>query len=129
MCNEPRPVGSFAFLRGPAEPVDSYARRHMATLYTMRILVTGASGFVGSNIARALCADGHDVFATGTRGEQKVPPSATLFPSIAAIDWNKIGTLDALVHEAATTDTSVHDRRPILWGNVASCRATLHQSS
>jgi len=94
----------------------------------MRILVTGASGFVGSNIARALCADGHEVFATGTGGEQKVPPSATLFPSIAAIDWRKIGTLDALVHEAAITDTSVHDRAEMLRVNVKTSKTLFEQA-
>src|SRR3989344_3186169 len=128
MCNGPRPVGSFAFLRGPSETVNSYTCVHMATLYMMRILVTGASGFVGSNIARALCADGHEVFATGTGGEQKVPPSATLFPSIAAIDWRKIGTLDALVHEAAITDTSVHDRAEMLRVNVKTSKTLFEQA-
>src|SRR5512147_2063528 len=27
----------------------------------MRILVTGAAGFIGSHLSEALCADGHDV--------------------------------------------------------------------
>lgn len=37
-----------------------------------RILVTGGSGFVGSNLARALAAAGHDVVATG-RNPYQVP--------------------------------------------------------
>src|ERR1700690_3335732 len=36
----------------------------------MRILVTGASGFVGSLLVPRLCADGHEVRALGRDGDR-----------------------------------------------------------
>lgn len=50
-----------------------------------RILVTGASGFIGAHVARRLASDGHVVVATGR-------------------DSARLGALNGVVSERATTD-------------------------
>ena len=39
----------------------------------LRILVTGGTGFIGSNITLELIARGHEVLITGNDAEQKLP--------------------------------------------------------
>lgn len=36
----------------------------------MKILLTGASGFIGSNLAKKLSSDGHDIFYTSGNGKK-----------------------------------------------------------
>ena len=43
------------------------------TMANLRILVTGGTGFIGSNIALELIARGHEVLITGNDAEQKLP--------------------------------------------------------
>lgn len=73
----------------------------------MRILVTGASGFVGGRVARALAAAGHAVVPTGRRAADALPPHVRgALPAYRAWDLAAgplpaPGPLDALVHCAA----------------------------
>lgn len=69
----------------------------------MRILVTGASGFIGSAVASALAADGHAVVGTGRRPEG--------WDQGCYLRWDltgpapaTLGTFDAVVHSAALAD-------------------------
>src|SRR3954468_19697815 len=88
----------------------------------MKVLVTGGTGFIGSKIAEALIARGHEVLITGHDAEQK-PKGFTgklLQPSFLGLDWEAIGPIDALIHEAAINETQSKDEREMMRANVDS---------
>ncbi|MDO8515865.1 MAG: NAD-dependent epimerase/dehydratase family protein, partial [bacterium] len=64
----------------------------------MRILVTGGTGLIGSNIAKELLRLGHDILLTGHDAEQKIPgfKGKYLQPSFIGLDWDAIGHVDAV---------------------------------
>lgn len=75
----------------------------------MRILVTGAGGFIGSCVVDRLLAAGHDVTAVGSelaRGDCRV-----ISARFDVCDWSGIGEIDRLVHLAALNDTTVRDEQ------------------
>lgn len=67
-----------------------------------RVLVTGASGFVGSNIATVLTERGHEVIA-GTRAATGLPWPALVL-DYSAIDPADLAGIDAVVHCAIAND-------------------------
>jgi len=72
----------------------------------MRILVTGASGFIGSNIALELDRLGHEVVVICTKGEQELGgfSGKIIWEKFYDVDWDlEIGRIDVLFHEAAIT--------------------------
>ncbi len=90
----------------------------------MRILVTGGTGFVGSNLVIQLMKDGHDVLITGSDAEQKIPnfKGKYLQPNFLGLDWKSIGKIDVLFHQAAINDTTNLDRREMTLANLESSK-------
>lgn len=86
----------------------------------MRCLVTGGTGFVGSNLALHLQGLGHEVLITGNESEQPLPEfrGRRLFPGIFGIDLDSIGCIDVLFHQAAINNTRMTDRREMLRANL-----------
>ena len=88
----------------------------------MKCLVTGGTGFIGSNLALHLIQAGWEVAITGHDAEQQLPgfSGKYLQPSLIGIDWNEIGALDVLFHQAAINDTRLMDRKEMLRANLES---------
>jgi ADP-L-glycero-D-manno-heptose 6-epimerase len=76
----------------------------------MRAVVTGGTGFIGSNLASGLRELGWDVHITGREGEQ-----ALEFPCLgydfSNIDWQSLDGVDVLFHQAAISDTTITDEK------------------
>jgi uncharacterized protein len=79
--------------RTPGELVDVLTRPHT-------VLLTGATGFIGSRLAQALSAAGHDVIAL-TRDQGKARALTPPFRLITSLDQLPAGTrIDAIVNLA-----------------------------
>jgi len=86
----------------------------------MKYLVTGGTGFIGSNIALELHKQGHDVWITGNNVEQRLPEfkGKLLQCSFLGLDWERIGKVDAVFHQAAINDNQYPDRKEVFRANV-----------
>lgn len=95
-----------------------------------KYLVTGGAGFIGSNIAKTLEAQGHEVAVIddfsknghfknliGFKGDVI---AADLFEYLPENDY-----FDAIFHEAAITDTTVMDQKQMMEQNVEAFRNLL----
>ena len=66
----------------------------------MKVLVSGATGFVASHLIPALAAAGHDVVAAG-HDRARIPEGATvLHLDLAGHDWPPLPEADAVIHLA-----------------------------
>ncbi|GBD57547.1 ADP-glyceromanno-heptose 6-epimerase [Gluconobacter wancherniae] len=99
------------------------------------IIVTGAAGFIGSNIVRGLNARGYtniiavDNLANAEKfhnlvdlGISDYVDKTTFYDSFSA---GKFGSVDAIFHEGACSDTMEHDGRYMLANNYATSKALL----
>ena len=97
-----------------------------------RYLVTGGAGFIGSNLAFALEKERKarvtvlDNFSSGNYRNLAGFGGDIVAGDVQAADWlGKVGPVDAIFHEAAITDTTVHDQRRMMETNVDGFRSVL----
>jgi ADP-L-glycero-D-manno-heptose 6-epimerase len=96
----------------------------------MQVMVTGASGFVGSNLVRALVSLGYEVIATGSPSEQRLPTKGVRFfaHGLTGVNFPEIERslpgqrLHILFHQAANNDTGCADEHEMMWANVAATK-------
>jgi ADP-L-glycero-D-manno-heptose 6-epimerase len=95
----------------------------------MRCLVTGGTGFIGSHIVKKLVDSGHEVIITGHEGEDSLPffKGKRIFPSFNGVDWNAIGKIDVLFHQAALNDTQFMDMAEMLRVNFQGTTKLLNE--
>ena len=98
----------------------------------MKALVTGAAGFIGSNLCWELAARGWSVvalddFSAGTFENLRGFPGDVVAADFGdTAYWGpRVGKIDAVFHQAAITDTTVTDQRLMMQVNVESFRDLL----
>lgn len=95
----------------------------------IKCLVTGGTGFIGYNITKQLQKEGDEVFITGRQGENyKDVKNLIVGYDLFELDWNKIGNIDILFHEAAIVDTTIMDRAEMLRINVEASKLLFEQA-
>ena len=87
----------------------------------MRVLITGVTGFLGSQLADTLSARGHDVFGTTTRLEASRPPEITRLRLGDPVDASIFAGVDVLVH--AAHDLSPDSREHNVTGTILIAEA------
>jgi len=97
-----------------------------------RYLVTGGAGFIGSNLAFTLKGERKakvtvlDNFSSGNYKNLVGFTGDIVADDIQSQAWfDKVGPVDAVFHEAAITDTTVHDQRKMMETNVDGFRNVL----
>jgi ADP-L-glycero-D-manno-heptose 6-epimerase len=80
-----------------------------------KIIVTGATGFIGSALADRLFNEGHHVVATGTSNERTCKHHSMVSNDVAEI--LKLGNIDILFHQAANNDTTDTDQKRMFQAN------------
>ncbi|MFQ5620803.1 MAG: NAD-dependent epimerase/dehydratase family protein [Candidatus Nanoarchaeia archaeon] len=85
----------------------------------MRILITGATGFIGFNLLKELQKEDHEFTITGHDAENRLKDfkGKYLQPSFSGIDWDAIGEVDIVYHLAAINDTTNYDDKEVMDAN------------
>ena len=73
----------------------------------MKILITGASGFIGYNILKALIKENHEItVVASTHTENPIPPGCkVVYLGLEGLNWKEAYGKDAIIHQAANNDT------------------------
>jgi ADP-L-glycero-D-manno-heptose 6-epimerase len=97
-----------------------------------RVLVTGGAGFIGSNLAKELERRGLEVVVVDDFRSSRFENLRGYKGDVVAADvrrleeWApKVGSVDAIFHQAAITDTTVMDQKLMLEVNVEAFRNLL----
>ena len=99
----------------------------------MRILVTGGAGFIGSNLAKKLQADGHQTVVLDDFSSASFKNLVDYAGDVLTLDVSeqslasleKIGPFDVISHQASITDTTVLDQRHMMHNNAEGFRNLL----
>jgi len=93
----------------------------------MRILVTGGAGFIGSNLAKRLEADGNDVVVLDnfSSGDFKTLVGFKGEVITGDLSSEPKGPFDIIFHQASITDTTVLDQNKMMANNVEGFRKVL----
>ncbi len=99
---------------------------------SMRILVTGAAGFIGSNLVKSLSAAGHTVVGVDDFSSASWRNLTNFAGDLVTADvsselagLSRIGRCDVIFHQASITDTTVHDQRRMMVNNMEGFRQIL----
>jgi ADP-L-glycero-D-manno-heptose 6-epimerase len=85
----------------------------------MRIFLTGGSGFIGSNLIKALIEQGHSVITTGVKTEANVPSEVKFLNlGLESIDEKHLNNIDVCFHLSANNDTMDADVEEMFKSNV-----------
>ena len=98
----------------------------------MRILVTGAAGFIGSNLVKTLLRDRHQVVAADDYQSGYWRNLVGFTGDLITVDvagdvsaLHRLGRCDVIFHEASITDTTVMDQRQMMHNNLDGFRQIL----
>ena len=93
----------------------------------MRVLVTGGAGFIGSNLAKRLVAEGHDVTIeddfSSAHWTNLVDFKGEVITAATGLAGQR--PFEFIFHQGSITDTTVTDQRKMMLNNVEGFRVIL----